>query len=76
MSTETTMYLMAQYLTFIRRFDMAKEKLTDETLLDKCSNEKCMYNKRNFCLLHNIMLDEEGKCIYNKQGGNENAGES
>lgn len=43
---------------------MAKEKLTAETLLDKCSNEDCMYNEKSFCTIHSIMLDEEGKCIY------------
>lgn len=43
---------------------MAKEKLTDETLLDKCSNSDCYYNEKNFCKLHSIMLDEEGKCVY------------
>lgn len=51
---------------------MAKEKLTDETLLDKCSNEDCDYNSRSFCEMHSIMLDEEGKCIYASKikGGN------
>ena len=43
---------------------MAKEKLTDETLLDKCSNDECMYNDKSFCTLHSIMLDENGKCVY------------
>lgn len=43
---------------------MAKEKLTDETLLDKCSNESCMYNEKSFCTIHSIMIDEHGKCIY------------
>jgi hypothetical protein len=43
---------------------MAKEKLTDETLIDKCSNESCQYNEKSFCKIHSIMIDEEGKCIY------------
>lgn len=43
---------------------MAKEKLTDETLLDKCSNERCKYNEKSFCTLHSIMLDNNGMCIY------------
>ena len=29
---------------------MAKEKLTDETLLDKCSNSQCKYNEKSFVL--------------------------
>ena len=43
---------------------MAKEKLTDETLLDKCSNEQRKYNDRHFCTLHSIMLNDSGACIY------------
>lgn len=43
---------------------MAKEKLTDETLLDKCSNSQCKYNEKSFCTLHSIMLDDSGACIY------------
>ena len=49
---------------------MAKEKLTDETLLDKCSNEECRYNRQHFCSLHSIMLDEDGKCIYSSKEEN------
>ena len=64
MNTETMMCLMALCLTSTRRHDMAKEKLTDETLLDKCSNENCMYNEKSFCTIHSIMIDEHGKCIY------------
>ena len=47
---------------------MAKEKLTAETLLDKCTNESCVYNEKSFCNLASIMLDEEGKCIYGRAG--------
>lgn len=51
---------------------MAKESITDETLLDRCSNHECIYNEKCFCHLGSIMLDEEGKCVYintRKKGG-------
>lgn len=43
---------------------MAKNKITAETLVDKCSNENCKYNIKHFCELHSIMLNEQGKCVY------------
>lgn len=55
---------------------MAKEKLTDETLLDKCSNEDCMYNDKSFCTLHSIMIDDFGKCIYNTKRKDDKDGTS
>lgn len=43
---------------------MGKQKLTAETLLDKCSNEHCQYNEKSYCHLQAVMIDETGKCIY------------
>lgn len=43
---------------------MAKQHITDETILDKCTNESCPYNRQNFCDIHSIMIDDTGKCIY------------
>lgn len=42
---------------------MAKNELTDETLVDKCTCD-CKYNEKGFCHLHTIMINEDGKCIY------------
>lgn len=43
---------------------MGKNKITAETLVDKCSNDKCVWNEYHFCKIPSIMLNEKGKCIY------------
>ena len=46
---------------------MGKEKVTSETLLDKCTNRVCTYNEDCFCHLPSIMLGDDGKCIYSRE---------
>ena len=43
---------------------MAKEKLTDETIVIACHSSDCDYNEKNLCKLQEIMIDELGGCIY------------
>lgn len=35
-----------------------------ETLIGSCEALKCEYNERGFCKLTEVILDENGHCIY------------
>lgn len=44
---------------------MGKEKFTAETLMNHCNNSNCNYYERGYCHLQEIIIDEDGKCLYN-----------